>query len=59
MIEKYGADPTLIPYTDEQYREIKKIASEIGADIPEFITQKQAQDAIDNLQKVKQQMGVE
>ena len=55
MIEKYGADPTTIPYANEQYAEIKKMASEMGVDMPEFKTQREAQAIIDEMQK---QMGV-
>ena len=49
MMEKYGADPASIPYTDEQHKEIKKIASELGVDLPEFKTQEEAQNLIDNM----------
>lgn len=49
MIEKYGADPNVVPATNEQYREIKKIAIELGEEVPSFKTQKEAQDIIDKL----------
>ena len=56
MIEKYGADPDMIPYTDDQYATLNKLASDNGVEVPFVQTFGDAEEAI---AKLKNQEGAE
>ena len=51
MIEKFGADPEEVPATDEQIDEINKLAAEKGIKAGKYVTQKDADEVIDEMNK--------
>lgn len=47
MMEKYGTDLNSLPPTDEQYREVKKLAGEKSYNVPR--TYAEAEELIEKL----------
>ncbi len=50
-MEKYGTDMSELAPTDDQLREIKKIASTNGTDVPTVRSQEEARQILDEMRK--------